>query len=52
MKETKTTSKAARNRLTPDDLPSVEDEARQLRERLIELDRRLKKIERASTRNA
>ena len=52
MKETKTTAKAARKRLTPDDSPSLEEEARQLRERLIELDRRLKKIEEASTRNA
>jgi hypothetical protein len=52
MKETKTTGKAARDRLTPDDSLSVEEEARRLRERLIELDRRLKKLERASTRNA
>ena len=51
MKEAKTTGKAARDRLTPDDSLSVEEEARQLRERLIELNRRLKKIERASTRN-
>jgi hypothetical protein len=51
MKETKTTGKAARDHLTPDDSLSVEEEARQLRERLIELNRRLKKIERASTRN-
>lgn len=52
MKQAKTTGKAARDRLMPDDSPSVEEEARQLRERLIELDRRLKKIEEASTRNA
>jgi hypothetical protein len=52
MKKAKTTGKAVRKRLAPDDSMSVEEEARQLRERLIELDRRLKKIEEASTGNA
>ena len=51
MKETKTTGKA-RERMTPDDASSVEEEARQLRERLTELNRRLKKIESVNTGNA
>ena len=51
MKETKTTGKAARDRLTPDHASSIEEEARQLRERLTELNRRLKKLENVSTDN-
>jgi hypothetical protein len=47
MKETKMTNKTAENRQTESNVTEeaqVEEEARQLRERLIELDRRLEKI--------
>lgn len=51
MKGKKTPGETSADSLTPDETRSVENEIELIRERLIELDRRLKIIERTSTAN-